>query len=82
MEGFHQGWKGDGQLDMMSKPTEVFQGIGNALEKMRLALIKASEAIGSQGLHDADVNVRVVVLHEGCAVDRDESGKALEIVVK
>ena len=58
-----------GSLDVMSQPAQVLQRVGHALQKMRLALIKAAETIGPQRLHDADVHVRVIVLHERCAIE-------------
>ena len=66
----------------MRQPAQVLQRVWHALKKVGLALIEPPVAIGSQGLHDADVNERVIVLHEGFAVNRDETGEAVEIVVE
>ena len=59
----------------MGEPAKVFKGVRNALQEMRFALVEATKAVSAQGLHDPNVNVGVVVLHERAAVDRDELGK-------
>src|ERR1039457_5187015 len=61
---------------------QVLQGIRHALQKVRLALIESTKAISSESLHDAHVNVGVVVLHELFAVERNETGKRHEIVIQ
>src|SRR2546428_348404 len=47
---------------------------------MSFALIKAAKAVSPQRLHDADVNVGIVVLHELFALKLDETGKHVEIM--
>src|SRR5207302_11195758 len=47
---------------------------------MSFALIKAAKAVSSQRLHDADVNVGIVVLHELFALKLDETGEGVEIM--
>ncbi len=49
---------------------------------MSFALIEAAKAISAQRLHDADINVGVVVLHERFAIQLDETGKRVEIVIE
>src|ERR1700686_3327012 len=49
---------------------------------MLFALVKAAKSISAQGLHDADVNVGVVILHERGAIEIDETGEAIEIVIE
>src|SRR5260370_1663984 len=49
---------------------------------MSLAFVKAAETVGSQGLHDANVNVGIKVLHECRAIKLDEAGKPVEIVIE
>src|SRR5438876_8507366 len=49
---------------------------------MRLAFVKAAKSIGAERLHDAHVNVGIVVLHESIAIERDEAGERVEIVIK
>src|ERR1700756_358400 len=67
----HQCRKSDGQLDVMGQPTQVPQRIRNTLQKMRLALIESAKSVGAESLHDPYIDVRVVVLHERVAIDRD-----------
>src|SRR5882762_5977417 len=81
-EGVHQRRKGDGEPDVVKEPAEIFQGVGHALQKMSLALIKAAKAVSAQRLQDADVNVGVVVAQEDVAVQLDKAGKAVEIVIE
>ena len=81
-EGGHQGGQRDGQFDMFQQPAQAFQRVGDALQKMGLLLVKTAKAIRAQRLHEADVNVGVVVVHEGVAVEVDESREPLEIVVE
>src|SRR5229473_5892330 len=61
LEGVHQRRKGDGEPDVVKEPAEIFQGVGHALQKMSLALIKTAKAVGAQCLQNADVNIGVVV---------------------
>ena len=82
MQRFQQRGQGDGQLHVMGEPAQVLQRIGHALQKMRLALIKSPETIGSEGLQNAHINVGVIVLHEGFAIDWDVTFQAVEIVVE
>src|ERR1700687_1360595 len=49
---------------------------------MLFALVKAAKAISAQRLHDADVNIGVVKLHEHGAVKIEETGKAVEIMIE
>src|SRR6267142_4851126 len=82
LEGVHQRRKGDGEPDVVKEPAEVLQRVGDALQKMSLALIKAAKTIGAKRLQDADVNVGIVVAQEGVAVYLDKAGKAVEIVIE
>src|SRR6266403_1228653 len=43
LEGVHQRRKGDGEPDVVKEPAEIFQGVGHALQKMSLALIKTAK---------------------------------------
>src|ERR1700686_5473888 len=49
---------------------------------MLFALVKAAKSISAQGLHDADLNVGVVMLHERGAIEIDETGQAIEIMIE
>ena len=71
-----------GSLTLLGQPAQVLERVGNALQKMRLALVEAAEAVRAQRLQNAHVDVGVVVLHEGVAVEIDEAGEAVEIVVE
>jgi hypothetical protein len=67
---------------VVQEPAEIFQGVGDALEEMGFAFVEATEAVGAEGLQDANVNVGVVVAEEGFAVERDKAGEAVEIVIE
>src|SRR5580693_2440747 len=49
---------------------------------MGFAFVEAAEAVSAEGLHDADENVGVVILEEGFAIELDETGEAVEIVIE
>ena len=49
---------------------------------MGLALVKAAKTIRAQSLQNAHIHVGVVVLHESFAVEIDEAGEAVEIMVE
>ena len=72
----------DGQLNVVEQPANVFQSIGHALQKMSPALEEAAISIRAEGLHDADVHVRVVVAQEVFAINRDEGGERTKIIVE
>ncbi len=72
----------DGQLGVVKQPAQVVQRVRHALQKMGFALVKAAKAIRAQRLHDADVNVGIVVLHERAALKLNESGQPLEIMIE
>jgi hypothetical protein len=78
----HQSGQFDGKLDVVQEPAEIFEGVGDALEEMGFALVKAAEAVSAEGLQDADVDVSVVMAEEGFAVERDEAGETVEIVIE
>ena len=66
----------------MRQPSQILQRKRNALQKVSFPLVKAAETVGAEGLHDADVHVGVVVAQEDFAIERDEAGKAVEIVIE
>ena len=82
LERVHQRRQRDGQLDVVKQPAQVFQRVGHALQKMSFALVEAAKSVSAQRLHDADVNVGVVVLHEHFAIELDETGQRVEIVIE
>ncbi len=49
---------------------------------MNPAFVEAAKAVGTEGLHDADVHVGVVVAQEGFAVELDEAGKPVQIMIE
>src|SRR5262249_21766485 len=56
--------------------------IGNALQKMRFAFIETAETVGAQGLHNAHVNVGIVMLHEGRAIKLNKLADSVEVMIK
>src|SRR5205823_11268595 len=46
------------------------------------AFVEAAKAISPQRLHDANVNVRIVMLHEGIAPKVDEAGKLVQVMIQ
>src|ERR1700676_1844214 len=66
---------------MMQKPAEIFQRVGNALEEVRFAFVEAAETVGAEGLHDADVDIGVVIAEEGFAIERDVAGERANIII-
>src|SRR5437764_10363138 len=49
---------------------------------MGCALIKSAKTIRAQGLHDAHVNISIVVAHEGGAVKLDVVGQTVKIMIE
>src|SRR5712692_678955 len=49
---------------------------------MSPAFEEAAETVSTEGLHDADINVCIVVAEETFAIEGDEAGKAVEIVIE
>src|SRR6266850_6169284 len=82
LEGVHQRREWDGEPDVVKEPAQFLQRVRHALQKMSLPLIKAAKAVSAQCLQDADVNVGIVVAQEGFAVQLDEAGKPVEIVIE
>src|SRR6266446_1747795 len=81
-ESVHQRREGDGQPDVMEQPAEIFQRVGHALQEMSPAFEETAKPVSAEGLHDADVNVGVVVAEESFAIERDEAGKPVEIMIE
>src|SRR6266403_5062062 len=82
LEGVHQRRKGGREPDVVKKPAQVFQGVGDALEEMSFAFVEAAKTVSAQRLQDADVNVGVVVAQEDFAVYLDKAGEAVEIMIE
>src|SRR5882762_1997266 len=82
VERLHQCRQPDGQLDVVQQPAQVFQRVGNALQEMSFALIKAAETIGPQRLQNAGIDVGIVVLHEHFVAKFNEAGKRVQIVIE
>src|SRR5258708_14239637 len=66
----------------MKQPANIFQRIGHALQEMLFALVKTAKSIGAESLHDTDVNVGIVKLHEHGAIEIEETSQAIEIVIE
>src|SRR5437879_7470905 len=49
---------------------------------MSPAFEETAKTVSTEGLHDADVNVGVVVAEESFAIERDEAGKPIEIMIE
>src|SRR6516225_5563728 len=82
VEGFQQSGQRNRQPHVVQQPAEIFQGIRYALQEVHLALVESAESIGAQGLHDADVDVAVVVLEEGFGLDVNEVAQGGQIVIE
>ena len=52
------------------------------MQEESLALIESAKTVGSQRLHDAHIDVGIVMAEEGVAVQIDVLAQSLEIVVK
>src|SRR5208283_5661526 len=81
-EGFHQRGQRDGQLHIVKQPAQVFQRVGHALQEMLLALVKTAKTIRAEGLHDADVYVGIVKVHELGTIDIEETSEAREKMIE
>src|SRR5229473_4580146 len=49
---------------------------------MSPAFEETAETVSTEGLHDADINVGIVVAEESFAIEGDEAGKAVEIMIE
>src|SRR6266851_325180 len=49
---------------------------------MSPAFEETTKTVSAEGLHDADVNVGIVVAEESFAIERDKAGKPVEIVIE
>src|SRR5713226_2049188 len=67
---------------VVKEPAQVFKRVRHALQKMSFAFIKSAKTIGAERLHDAYVNVCIVVLHERFALQFDETGKRFDVMVE
>src|SRR5258706_9932114 len=81
-ESVHERRERDGQPDVMKQPAEIFQRVGHALQEMRPAFEETAKTVSAEGLHDADINVGIVVAEESFAIEGDEAGKAVKIVIE
>src|SRR5208337_4119391 len=82
VKSVHQSGKRDRQRDIVQQPAQVFQRVGHALQKMRFALVEPAEPVGPQGLHDADIDVGVVIVQEHIALQINKPAQSIEIVVE
>src|SRR5204863_7592354 len=70
------------QLHILKQPAQILHCIRDTLKKMSLAFKEAAVAISAQCLQDADVNIRIVVLHECRAIKINETGKTVQIMIE
>ena len=49
---------------------------------MHFTFVESAKPVSAQRLHDADVNVGVVILHELGAIKIEETGQAVEIMIE
>src|SRR6266851_6655169 len=49
---------------------------------MGAAFKKAAEPVRAESLHDADINVGIVVAEENFAIQLDKTGEAIEVMVE
>src|SRR2546423_807485 len=77
LERIHHRWQLDRQSYVMEQPPQILQGIRNALQKMSFSLIKSAEAIGAQRLHNAHVDIAVVVAQEIFAIRNPREPKKI-----
>ena len=66
----------------MQQPAQVFERVGDALQEVFFALVESAKAIRAHRLHDPDVHIGVVKLHELGAIKRDKSGQRIQIVIQ
>src|SRR2546426_8778346 len=82
LERIHKRRQLDRKLGVVKQPTNILQGIGNRLKKMRLAFIETAEAICTHRLNDAHVNVCVIPVHERIALQINTTREDLEITIQ
>src|SRR5260370_9034058 len=66
----------------MRQPSQIFQRKRNALRKGRFSLVKAAKTVGGEGVHDAQINVRVVMVEKFVALHSCVTVQRVEIVLK
>src|ERR1700727_372178 len=64
VKGVQQRGQSNWQLNVVQQPAQVLQRVGHALEEMHFAFVESAESVGAQSLHDADVDVGIVILQE------------------
>src|SRR5262249_8205736 len=74
--------QGDRQLGVAEEPVQILERERDALQEMRLAFVEASETVSAESLHDAHVDVSVVVAHEDGALEFDEIAEAIDVEVE
>src|SRR5260370_13233102 len=82
LESVHERREGDREPDVLKEPAEVFQRVGHALQEMSPAFEETAKTVSTEGLHDADINVGIVMAEETFAIERDEAGKPIEIMIE
>src|SRR5271156_5660471 len=81
VEAAHQRGKFDRKLHMMQQPANVFQRVRHALQKVSPALIEPAKPVGAQSLQNARVDIRIVIVQKGFAVQGEHFGELVQIVI-
>ena len=82
LEGAEQCGKFDGQLDVVEQPAEILESVGDALQEMNFTFVEAAKTVGPEGLHDANVDVSVVIAEKNFAIELDVVFEGVEIVIE
>src|SRR5579862_8938703 len=72
----------NGQGHIVQKPAQVFQRIRNTLQKVCFTLVKSAKPISTKRLHNAHINVSVVVAQKSFAIEVNVVRKPVEIMIQ
>ena len=64
----------------MQQPAEILERIRNGLQEVGFAFVEATEAVSAERLHDADVDVSVVVAKKSFAVHGKAGFESAKVV--
>src|ERR1041385_129527 len=81
-EGFQQRRKRNRNFSVVQEPADVFQSKWNALQEMRLPLVETTESICAKCLHHTDIDVSVIVTHEGFTWHRHVVREHLQVMIQ
>src|SRR5207244_805961 len=66
----------------MQQPTNVVQRIRYGLQEVSLPFVESTKTVCPHRLHDADVDVRIVILHKNVTFQIDVTRERLEIMIQ